>query len=58
VGPLNVAASAIFSGGFFGEFAELDVDLSVTVGAMTFTSSTILLTDVLGGQAFSLLVKF
>jgi hypothetical protein len=58
VGPLNVAASAIFSGGLFGEFAELDVDLSVTVGAMTFTSSTILLTDVLGGQAFSLLVKF
>jgi hypothetical protein len=58
VGPLNVAASAIFSRGFFGEFAELDVDLSVTVGAMTFKSSTILLKDVLGGQAFSLLVKF
>jgi len=58
VGPLSVAASAIFSGGLFGDFAELDVDLSFTVGAMSFTSSTIILTDVLGGQAFSLLVKF
>ncbi len=58
VGPMSIAATAIFDGGLFGQFSELDVDLSATVGAATFTSSTILLVDQLAGQAFSLSFKF
>jgi hypothetical protein len=58
VGPLSIAATAIFDGGIFGQFAELDVDMSVTVGAATFTSSTVLLVDRLAGQAISLSFKF
>jgi hypothetical protein len=58
VGPLSIAATAIFDGGILGEFAELDVDMSVTVGAATFTSSTVLLVDQLAGQAISLSFKF
>lgn len=58
VGPLSIAATAIFDGGIFGQFAELDVDMSVTVGAATFTSSTVLLVDQLAGQAISLSFKF
>jgi hypothetical protein len=58
VGPLSIAATAIFDRGIFGEFAELDVDMSVTVGAATFTSSTVLLKDLLAGQAISLSFKF
>ncbi len=58
VGPLNVAAMVLWIGGVFAEFRELDVDLSFTVGPVTFVSSTILLTDVLGGQAFSMTFKF
>jgi hypothetical protein len=58
VGPLSIAATAIFDGGIFGQFAELDVDMSVTVGAATFTSSTVLLVDKLAGQAISLSFKF
>jgi hypothetical protein len=58
VGPLSIAATAILDGGILGEFAELDVDMSVTVGAATFTSSTVLLVDQLAGQAISLSFKF
>jgi hypothetical protein len=58
VGPLSIAATAILDGGILGEFAELDVDMSVTVGAATFASSTVLLVDRLAGQAISLSFKF
>jgi hypothetical protein len=58
VGPLSIAATAILEGGILGEFAELDVDMSVTVGAATFASSTVLLVDRLAGQAISLSFKF
>ncbi|MCI2429870.1 hypothetical protein LM602_03690 [Candidatus Acetothermia bacterium] len=58
VGPLNVAANVLWAGGVFAVFRQFDVDLSFTVGPVTFVSSTIILTDVLGGQAFSLTVKF
>jgi hypothetical protein len=45
--------------GSLGHFAELDVDMSVTVGAATFTSSTVLLVDQLARwQAISLSIKF
>ncbi|MFN4219286.1 MAG: hypothetical protein ACK4HB_08460, partial [Candidatus Bipolaricaulia bacterium] len=58
VGPLSVAATAVFDGGLFGDFAELDVDMSVTVGAATFMISTVLLPDMLGGLGVSMSFKF
>lgn len=58
VGPLNVSAMVLWANGIFADFIELDVDLAFTVGPVTFTSATIIRTDVLGGQAFSLTVKF
>jgi hypothetical protein len=58
VGPVSIAATATFLGGVFGTFNELDVDLSFSAGNMDFISSTILLTDRLGGQRFSLGIKF
>ena len=58
VGPMSVAATAVFDGGLFGDFAELDVDMSVTVGAATFVVSTVLLTDMLGGLGISMSFKF
>jgi hypothetical protein len=58
VGALSVAASARFEGGIFGNFAELDVDMAFSVGAASFTISTVLLVDMLGGFGFNWTSKF
>lgn len=58
VGPMSIAALAIFDGGIFGDFAELDVDMSFSTGPVTVVFSTVLLVDQLGGAAISLSTKF
>lgn len=58
VGAMNVAAMILWTGGVFATFSELDVDLSFTAGQVTFVSSTVILTDVLGGQGFSMTFRF
>jgi hypothetical protein len=58
VGPMSIAAVATFDSGIFGDFAELDVDMSFSAGPVTVMVSTVLLVDQLGGAGISLSTKF
>jgi len=58
VGPVSLAATVIFDGGLLGEFAELDVDMGFAFEPVSVTLSAVILTDMLGGIAFSMNTKF
>ena len=58
VGPVSVAAKIVFDGGLLGNFAELDVDMGFAFEPVSITFSAVILTDVLGGIAFSMNTKF
>jgi hypothetical protein len=58
VGPVSVAAKIVFDGGLLGDFAELDVDMGFAFEPVSITFSAVILTNVLGGIAFSMNTKF
>jgi hypothetical protein len=58
VGPVSLAAKIIFDGGLLGNFAELDVDMGFAFEPVSITFSAVILTDLLGGVAFSMNTKF
>jgi hypothetical protein len=58
VGPVSVAAKIVFDGGLLGDFAELDVDMGFAFEPVSITFSAVILTDLLGGVAFSMNTKF
>jgi hypothetical protein len=58
VGPVSVAAKIVFDGGILGKFAELDVDMGFAFEPVSITFSAVILTDMLGGIAFSMNTKF
>jgi hypothetical protein len=58
VGPVSVAAKIVFDGGLLGNFAELDVDMGFAFEPVSITFSAVILTDLLGGIAFSMNTKF
>jgi hypothetical protein len=58
VGPMSIAALVTFDGGLLGDFAELDVDMSLSAGPVTVMISTVLLVDQLGGAGISISTKF
>jgi hypothetical protein len=58
VGPVSVAAKIVFNGGLLGNFAELDVDMGFAFEPVSITFSAVILTDLLGGIAFSMNTKF
>jgi hypothetical protein len=58
VGPVSVAAKIVFDGGLLGDFAELDVDMGFAFEPVSITFSAVILTNVVGGIAFSMNTKF
>jgi hypothetical protein len=58
VGPVSLAAKIVFNGGLLGNFARLDVDMGFAFEPVSITFSAVILTDVLGGIAFSMNTKF
>jgi hypothetical protein len=58
VGPVSVAAKIVFDGGLLGNFAELDVDMGFAFEPVSITFSAVILTNVVGGIAFSMNTKF
>jgi hypothetical protein len=58
VGPVSVAAKIVFDGGLLGDFAELDVDMGFAFEPVSITFSAVILTNLLGGIAFSMNTKF
>jgi hypothetical protein len=58
VGPVSLAAKIVFNGGLLGNFAEFDVDMGFAFEPVSITFSAVILTDLLGGIAFSMNTKF
>ncbi len=58
VGPVSLAATIVFDGGLLGDFAELDVDMGFAFEPVSIQFSAVILTDLLGGIAFSMNTKF
>jgi hypothetical protein len=58
VGPVSVAAKIVFDGGLLGDFAELDVDMGFAFEPVSIKFSAVILTNLLGGVAFSMNTKF
>jgi hypothetical protein len=55
---VSVAAKIVFDGGLLGDFAELDVDMGFAFEPVSITFSAVILTNLLGGIAFSMNTKF
>jgi hypothetical protein len=58
VGPVSLATKLTFDGGILGQFAQMDVEMGFAFEPVSVTFSIVILSDVLGGVAFSMNTKF